>query len=318
MDEDVSGLDYDILVLSDCPDAAEWRPGLRNNMNRMLLSTKAGLEKAGREYVLKLRSDMRVASAKFLEHFDAYPARDPKYSIFKRRLLCDIMFTIKFEEEVEGQRHHRPFHVSDWWYFGLAEDIKALFDVPLAQEPGFSQYFATHKKPEGKAEVWLDALWKMSPEQYIFSELAKKHFPKLRFDHMLDYDDKNILLSERLLVNNYLPLQPWNSGISLMQKKYRYRKMTEGCTGNGLLYPAVWLGDYKKHCDPDFRIPFRHRWKKALGIEAECKTFAKHSKMFVSGAWAVIIQPFILIAYAFKIAARATAQIVQETLSGRK
>ena len=262
---DVAGLDFDLLILNKDPGAINYNKTHPNNLNRQLLSTKAGLEKASRPNTLKLRSDMALTGSGFLRTFDAFPARDERYTLFSHRLAACLMFSTKNEIDRRGNVLWRPFHVSDWWYFGCIEDIEALFSAAPVLEPDFSHYFETRAKPAGKPVISPDAMWRMSPEQYFLSQLVRKRFPTLRFADMFDYDEATVELSARIVVNNFLILDEKESGIKMLKSVYRYnmRSFADSVCWNGLYSKAAWLLDYKKYCDPSFRVPsglvFSHR-----------------------------------------------------------
>ena len=70
---DTSNLDYDIILLNKDPGAHVFDcNGRVQNQNRQIVSTKNGIKKASRKYVLKIRSDMQIQGTKFLHFFDKY------------------------------------------------------------------------------------------------------------------------------------------------------------------------------------------------------------------------------------------------------
>jgi hypothetical protein len=266
---DVSGLDFDLLVLNKDPGAIKYNETHLNNLNRQLLSTKMGLEKASRPYALKLRSDMALTGSGFLRTFDAWPARDERYALFSHRLTACLIFSTKNECDRRGNVLWRPFHVSDWWHFGRTEDVKAMFSAAPVKEPDFSRYFGAGPKPIGKPVIFPDETWRMSPEQYFLSELVRKKFPALRFFDMFDYDEATIELSERIIINNFLILDEPESGITMLKSSYRnsIRSLPCGACRQGLYTKAVWLMEYKKHCDPSFRVPRRLTFSHRLAMK---------------------------------------------------
>ena len=72
--EDISQLDYDKLVLCDDPGATllcvKHKKQIYNNMNRQLVTVKEGLKLANRKYVLKLRTDLILTNANFLDFWN--------------------------------------------------------------------------------------------------------------------------------------------------------------------------------------------------------------------------------------------------------
>lgn len=281
---DTSSLDYDKLVLSEDPGAIvfDLHNGKLNNINRVLLSTKRGLEKATRPYILKLRSDLVLLNDNILNYQDNFRRIDD-YKLFKNRIYSSLLFSLKFENfNGSDKYHYRPFHISDWWYFGLNEDIKKLYDVPLVEEPAFSNYFVFNK-PKPKVFLCFPyLLWRMSPEQYILSSCAKNSFPNIKFNDNSDYTPENIQQSEIIVVNNFLILDANQSGINNAKEEYVKLNLSSHVCKDGLYYPKTWLKDYKKYCDPDYKIPFKFIWKEDLKIEKDIKKLEKHFNRFIS------------------------------------
>lgn len=104
-------------------------PG-HGNVNFQLVNTRAGLFKArelGAKYICKVRTDQRLYHPNVLEYF--------------RNLVCSFpidkeMFSINQEARIvclgmEYGNMFYPFFMSDFLYFGLANDICRLFDCEL-------------------------------------------------------------------------------------------------------------------------------------------------------------------------------------------
>lgn len=93
----ITDLDYDNLILSKDPGAAIIEKSAQkvvyNNINRQLLSTQAGLEKASRRYAMKVRSDLILTSDRFLDYFDKFQARTDNYTLFNRKIIVPALFT---------------------------------------------------------------------------------------------------------------------------------------------------------------------------------------------------------------------------------
>jgi hypothetical protein len=208
---DVSGLDYDILVLSKDPGASIYDNirRARNNINRQLRSTQNGIAKATGKFILKLRSDLVLESSAFLFYFDKFPIYDPVFHIFTQRLMVPSLFSRFFSNETG---YPTPFHLSDWWFFGLSEDIRAYFDeTPLVDIEEYSDY---KKLCYPDKRPYRDALFRYTPEQYFCYNSFKRHIPELHFDDWTDFNDDNIRLSEKLIANNFIILNPWQYEIT--------------------------------------------------------------------------------------------------------
>lgn len=63
---DVNYLDYDILQINKDPGCEVFTVfGKKHNLNRQILSTKNGIKRTTRKYVLKIRSDMYFDNINF-------------------------------------------------------------------------------------------------------------------------------------------------------------------------------------------------------------------------------------------------------------
>ena len=255
----IDGIECDKLILNKEPEAEYFIEGAEHklNINRMLLSTKEGIKQSTRKYILKLRSDLRLDNINFLKEYFKYPVRNPKYVITKERIVCISIFSLEYEED-SGIRYYTPFHVSDWCCFGLAEDIRMLFDIELVDAKDYSQYFRIHNITKRYPISWMnDRLWRYPPEQYITSNLARKKF-EFRFDHCLDYDEKLCGLSENIIINNFIIVDA--NQFRLKSCKKVYEKMARDIT---MISPLDWAGvyrnytykkKYKQLCDPKYRV----------------------------------------------------------------
>ena len=256
---DVDGIVCDKIIINKDPGAEYYtkKEKLKLNINRMLVSSKEGIEQCTRKYILKMRSDLVLVNLNFLNEFFKYPARNSQYAITKERIVCISLFTLRYESE-KGKRHYTPFHVSDWCCFGLAEDIRMLFDVDLVDAKDYSQYLAVHHiARQCPIESIRDRLWKYPPEQYITSNLAKRKFV-FKFDNWLDYNAELCELSENVIINNFIVLDAGQ--FKLISYKKQYKRVVKDIAW---LYPLDWSGGYRNYvyqrkykelCDADYKI----------------------------------------------------------------
>jgi hypothetical protein len=208
---DVSRLDYDILVLNEDPGASNYDAirSAKNNINRQLLSTQGGIAKASGKFILKLRSDLILESSAFLFYFDKFSAYDPAFHILTRRLMVPSLFSRFFSDETGRPT---PFHLSDWWFFGLAEDMRTYFgETPLVDIEEYSRY---KRLRYPSRRPYRDAFFRYTPEQYFCYSFFKRHIPELRFDDWTDFTDENIEWSEKVIANNFIILDPWQHEIT--------------------------------------------------------------------------------------------------------
>jgi len=255
----VSDIPYDKLVLSKDPGGTWFNYenyDLLNNCNRLIVSTQAGIKAATRKYVFKVRSDLFVFSRSFLNYFYKFSHFDEKYKCVKNRIIAFSIYSIKGHKTCLFTMK-RPYHISDWAYFGYKEDLWDLYNVPLTKEPEFSQWFLTRCKDFFDIEP--HRLWKMPPEQYITSSFLKKHV-NLELQHTTDLSNNNMELSERLLANNFLILD--QTQFSLISLKYvNLQLLFEPLLSKTAIFYSTWLQDYFKYCNVPITMNFL--WYKA-------------------------------------------------------
>lgn len=257
---DTDGLDYDILQLSKDPGGVvdKFYKDFTNNTFRQLVSTQKGVNQANRKYILKTRSDLIFKSNSFLNYFDDFNVRDSEYAFFQHRVLFPSFFSKKFcsTADIERENQPLPFHVSDWLAFGLSEDIRYLYDIPLPEEPLNTWYLEVNPYETVKLNI-LNCSHRYSPEQYIFFHACKKAFPQIEFDHYMAYDRINIEWSEKLIANNCIILNPYQfrfiagkegNGIDFYKKWSIFPFLMPKLLTKGLYTHQVFIKDYKKYC----------------------------------------------------------------------
>lgn len=181
-------------------------PALTNNTLRQLISTQNGINNVSGKYVLKIRSDLIFKSCDFLDFFDSYSPSSKDFKVFQHRIIFCSFFSKRFCSAGDISQP-LPYHVSDWLAFGYAEDIRFLYDIKLPVEPKNSWYLAEEKYHTVKTDL-LHCSHRYSSEQYIFFNACQKALPGLKFDHYLDYDRINIYMSEMIVANNCIILDP--------------------------------------------------------------------------------------------------------------
>lgn len=277
-DSDVKDLDYDVLIENKDPGTTQTGTHHNlptyNNLNRQLLSTQEGLKKCSRKYVLKLRSDFILSSNKFLNYFDKFSNRNEKYVLFKNKIITSCLvsrFTIKHQNE----QIPIPFHISDWWFFGLKQDIETYFlGTPLVVEPEFSNYFSI-KENFNKKTPYNKVKFKFAPEQYFAYECFNRHFDV----HMEDASDVNteiIEKSRKLIINNFIILEYNHSGI--YTNKYSYSK-NESFSGEqyiGLYNFYRYELEYKKYCDKNYKTTANNSFLKNTKLGYATMRLQKH------------------------------------------
>lgn len=278
---DTSKLDFDKVIYNKDPGTTlieeHKSKKIYNNMNRQLLSTQAGLAKVQRKYTLKLRSDLILSGTGFIDYFDKFQQRIDEYKLFKRKIVTSTLFTrfnIKFGKQYE--RVKIPFHISDWWLFGLREDLNKYFlDTPLVKEPEFTNYFSLEEN-KSKNNPYGKAMFKFAPEQYFGYECFARNFDDIYMEDAADYSDELMEKFRKCLVNNFIILEFEQSGIYLNKYPYSKNEKFFGELYLGLYNNFRFETEYKKFCDPNYKTSFDDSVIGNLKIEYALLRIYKH------------------------------------------
>ena len=207
---DVSGLDYDDVLLNEDPGSINMGAGFRpNNINREIVSSRNGIKKANRKYLLKIRTDACLSGTGFANIYEyannALNSRFPDLIFFKQKVIIDSHFT----RDPNAKSIKLQFQPSDLWYFGLKEDIEDLFDIPL-------QY------PEDATVVIDDKIHrKYTAEQYIWISFLNKKGYNISLE-VYNEGSKGLTKNTiRTIVNNFFVLDHNKCGIKF-PKKFKF------------------------------------------------------------------------------------------------
>ncbi len=267
---DVVGLDYDILVENTDPGAPILFRGTKqyHNLNRQIVSTLNGIKRATRKYVLKTRTDIEFTSANFLKYFDRFKKRSEDCKILKKRvLICNYYARLA---------KVFPFHISDWVFFGLKEDVQNIWDIPLAPEPEYTEWFYHHQLQPNHLDKGEYSYFRhrYCAEQYIWSEFLKKNGVKLKFDHMFDITDENIKLTELSFANNLVILSMQQFGINFL-KFFSYEVV------DIYTFPH-WETLYRKYIEKKYKVGIKTK----IFTNEKClkclKKIQKHGRNFIA------------------------------------
>jgi len=119
---DIDGLDADDIVLNTDPGPLEHPRQRPNNINRMLTSTANGLNAATRPFCIKTRSDVLFRSDNLI-HKELALAAD--HLSLRRRIWIASNGTGRID------MYLRPFHPCDMVQYGMTEDLRRLWNIPL-------------------------------------------------------------------------------------------------------------------------------------------------------------------------------------------
>lgn len=217
---DLRGIEVDRLLVLKDPGASLFidGKGKLNNINRMIHSAKMGIAAATKPFVLKIRTDLMPTSADFIKIWDRLAVSPREFGIFKRQVMAYPIYSLLFEM-ADGRKMRKPFHVSDWAFFGLAEDIERLFDVPLVDEPVYSDYFNVNKSHA--FDVHADVKCQYDPEQYLIYTALKRVHPGIpEFKDKHDYRQEVQHVSDVATFHNFLFIDVEMWGLQHNKKEY--------------------------------------------------------------------------------------------------
>ena len=191
-DEDTKGINADIVVKSKDPGTCgfirKYPHEQRNNVNREIVSSRAGIEACTRKYCIKMRSDMILTGSDFLEIYNRVSKYVTTESVVSRRIMVEALSTSK-----SGVLN---FGISDWWYMGLRSDLLRLFSADLYKDVGKRDY---------KSEYRCN----LTPEQYITYSFYVNSFSPVvsEFVGLMNVMDDSAQIRreyEKFLANNFV------------------------------------------------------------------------------------------------------------------
>jgi hypothetical protein len=194
---DTTGLDSDVIVLNEDPGPVKTRAPKGTNVNRLLWSTKQGLQKAGRTYCLKFRTDMRLLGPGLLSYFGCFAQVEEAYRVFRERIVISSMVTWQRRPGISAF-----YHPSDMFGFGLTEDVRRWWNAPLfpfAERDRFET--APVLIPDSADHVPLEEL---SPEQYIWLSSLRRTRDDFFYRTLSRNDPARHL---HLLLNNFIVVE---------------------------------------------------------------------------------------------------------------
>lgn len=153
----------DDVVLS--PDPGPLPPTVRsqtagdNNLNRMLVTTQAGLATANRPFALKVRSDALVDPRRVMTRWAA-EGEDQR-----------LLFASRYTRHPFGINGYL-FHVSDWISFGRTERSRRYWQAPL-MDLGNATHFEHAPMPDEGTATAQRFRARLSQEQWICAYYAK-------------------------------------------------------------------------------------------------------------------------------------------------
>ena len=225
--QDTTGVDADHTVISTDPGAIIWKSNgvsIANNVNRQILSTRAGFASVKTPYAAKMRSDGHVIGRGFISLEEAFPTRLSEGKVFERRIVVSKEFT-------RSARSFIPmaYHPSDLFQFGLTTDLQHYWDAELLAGDSLAGFML-----DEAPDVWYRMFdrFRFTTEQYLFLSALRRSGHDRPLMHYAEIDERIIADSERMLFNNFIPCEPEVLGIDHQRFRGRAQKsLAEDCVG---------------------------------------------------------------------------------------
>jgi hypothetical protein len=234
----VAGLDADQIVLCDDPGPLFDRDA---NLNRLLVSSLAGIRRAARPLVMKTRTDILFTSDSVLDYWDQWTEFAPDLRIFRKRVLVPNTFTFK-----PTYINCHAFHPTDWCFLGLKEDIEFLFDIPLCRA---EDLLVETPIDEIIPWIWIEPFsLRLVNEQYLWLRALQKRFPALTVQTFEDLNPENHRQTELAFANNLVALDA-GAQYGLFAPKYPNAEVCFGA--DNLLRHSDWRALYDAYCAPE-------------------------------------------------------------------
>lgn len=220
------------------------QPAQLNNVNRQIVSTHEGLKRVQTPFALKLRPDLELQHAGFLDFFGRYPAFNPELrAVGSRFITCQFFARNPRSHARMPFQLEMPFHPSDWVFFGRTADLQNLWDIPLMQAED-QTWFSQRPQPSNIPPRHR-VLYRYAPEQWIWLSFLRKHAPVI-CEHLGHIDAHILRQSELSLANNLVILTLEQFGI----KSLKVDIPTQMLPWQIYTHHA-WRELYRHYCDPD-------------------------------------------------------------------
>ena len=230
---------FDKLILNDDPGFFYYsdRPGeKKNNINRQIISTFAGLKECSRKYALKIRTDFIINGNSFLDFFSKYHEYDKKYKVFSHKILSCCYFARNPRSNMPF-----PFHPSDIAFFGKVDDLLNLFDIPLMTEK------------EAFWDTTNSRFNRYVPEQHLLIKCLEKNNRDIKCHYYNNVSQYNIEETERYFASNFIFLT--FEQFNLMPTKSTFFVNVHPNSFLSCYTHIGWMKLYRKYVDHQVTVP---------------------------------------------------------------
>ncbi len=244
--QDLAGLDYDELVINVDPGTniigyrRNGEPRYENT-NRQIVSTMGGLRRVETRYAMKLRADNYLTGRGFLELQRQYGKRRDELCILKERVVITNTLMRRY---YRGRRV--AFFLSDFFDFGLTEDVMNIWDLPLLEDFPFDPDLQGARQHRGAPAPPPDV------DQVLAERFINKHREEpLGLVDIFDRSGGKLRQSDVFFANNFVVATPDEIGLGLPLKFTEGRQAKFSSKATCLASPE-WRRLYRQFCDPAF------------------------------------------------------------------
>jgi hypothetical protein len=187
----------------------------KDNVNRQIISTSAGLKLVKTKYTVKTRPDIVFKNSALIKYYNKHSQKQIK--LFSESILVPN-YNVKNPDLISI-----IFHPSDLLILGPTIDIKNYFNIPLRQKKDSQLMKSNFKPPRDYQNVYSNLLTLHTAESYIFTEYLKK----IGFTENIltcfsnSREKKQVWLD--LLANNFIVVDPFRLGVRFV--KYPLREL---------------------------------------------------------------------------------------------
>ncbi|NPT47761.1 hypothetical protein GNZ12_42015 [Paraburkholderia sp. 1N] len=241
------GVDVDCVVSADPGALPPYKRDKRapvNNVNRQIATSRAGLARVTTRYAIKIRTDCVLSSRACVEkygHIASHPqARD--------RLLASSIYTLH-PDGIEAF----PFHLSDWFFFGPTELLRAYYDAPFMSDEDATWFEVGSEHARGSSYFARRYVARYTPEQYLAVDFAKRSGCYSTPSFINDSNAQIDAAYRRFLADQCIVCDPDELGL-------RFDKYAHAARSNYQFFNCLWGSDWRELCEqsghtsPAFRL----------------------------------------------------------------
>jgi hypothetical protein len=210
----VTGIDCDELLLNvdpgaPCDSCFPGSPYNRpNSVNRMIVSTAAGIAASRTPWSVRVRSDFVFTTAALLELDstcrELFGKTDPRWQVFEEPILCPSLYA------VDTFKQPLAYHPSDMLHVGRTTDLRRLWNAPL-MTPGQLAFCIHNDLDNHEYRLAMQFV----PEQWVWLSCLSRagiacHTPSWYYhiSPAIEHD------SIRLLLNNFMVVDYRDCGVT--------------------------------------------------------------------------------------------------------